>query len=247
MELVQKHIKQDVLDAFLEDRKYEQTIKEEFVRFLVDVLEEEEGEEKEEDYATSVLSFVEEYISYVLIEVQKGFSIAWAKKYADYLVYEGEEKQEEATAIAFEAVSSQDEVLAQKDLLLYANLNNQDQYFVEYFIFLIGMKETIAQPSVINKATLYAQICNEQLASGKTEKFAKYYADLRAEQDLTELACWAEAMEFEHYTQQGKKEEVASRIAYEMSEYIANHCESYEVALMNENVIAHRKEIEQTY
>ena len=88
----------------------------EFVRYLDELLEEEVGPDEVLEDEDEILDFVCTYIEAYTLELEKGYSIDWARQYADHLALEDENDTERAAALAFEAVMMVNPKKANKDL-----------------------------------------------------------------------------------------------------------------------------------
>ena len=186
--LIDKTIPAKQLEAFLAQQTYNDVCKKEFVAKLHQTLQEEEGQENEEGYVLYLLNFIASYISIFEAERKNGYSEAWARKYADHLSFEDENEAEKAVAIAYDYVLESSEETAKQDLQNFIEKNGLDGNFKRHFHFLITMKESHLEPSVINKTKLYAEVYKKQLSEGESVLFANHYADLIASQDVDELA-----------------------------------------------------------
>lgn len=244
-EMIERYIDTKKIKSIALEKNFDDVIMNEYIRFLSCHLQQDHDlghfEEIEEE---SMLSYSNEYIDAFIEERKKGFSAVWSRYFIETL--HGEPNLNAASA-AYYFVEKQDHEQALKDLQLYANNTGRDQLFVKHFSYIIKNGGYNDSPSPEEQAIQYSELFRQQISEGKSELFADKYADLKSLGKYSELGCYAEAIEYENAIQSGLPKQIASIVAMEISDYIANQFHDYADAVTDEIVLSKRLKLTNEY
>lgn len=243
-ELVQKHFGIEKIKDIVNNKDYDEISENEFIRFIDQTLKNEEEDGCDDEDKAGILRYADEYMSIFVWERKRGFSVAWAKEYADKHI---KEEEDNAPAYAYKAARKINSAQALADLRLYAELTNRDELFIKHFAFLIEADVPNPTPSVESQAEEYSRLFKQQIAKGKSEIFANHYSDLMATNDSSEFESYIEAAEYEKAILDGFNHSYSSIFAEKISDYIVNHWNNYEESFNDPLVIMERKRLEKLF
>lgn len=193
-----------------------------------------------EELHTEALNHTKEfYLKKFLHLIKTGHSPDWAN-----LLAGNSETEEDALGETYKAFKEKNVVEAKKQLEIYCtSINREDPLFIEYFIQLLEEGEYY---DAVENSDNYVKAYKKQISAGKSEVFARTYAEAASTGDYTNSYCYAHADAYEKAILQGKSEKYALVYSYKYAEMIANKYPNYsnkeEDILYNED---HQKILEE--
>jgi hypothetical protein len=197
-------IKNIALENNIPEEYYQEFI--ERVNIEIEEMLSEESFYKEE-IKESCIRFGVRYVDKYMEEIKKGHSKKWANIYANSL-----EEHNHAFNDAYTELYKIDTFFAKQEMKTHCKAVNGDEHFERYFLYLMNEGEGANNPD--NQASIYSRTYKEQMANGKSERFAHEYANLMAEDKWTEAGCYSYAKAID--------EGLSGLCAHEISEYYGN-------------------------
>jgi len=230
--VIQKHLNVAAIEKIAQGKKYDTIAYEEFQKFLKKNVIIELRKSLPGTWEASLLERAIEYLDRVEIERKKGFSIDWASEYV-YRCLRNEE--EHAVAYAYNNGHF-------KDLELYVKLTGRDKHFVEYFHFLlIDPGHPVQDTPAVVMADYYSEVYKQQIARGKSPRFARVFAFFMAGYEVPEYECYIAAMEADKICKIIDQDSDLVCYADKISRYIYEHFDCYEDSLGDEQANLIRK------
>ena len=239
--LLEQYFSIEKLKQIAIDKNYDEISFNEFFRLVEYHIKEEIKVGVYEESEENILNYIDAYMSLFLGERKKGFSVDWAKEFAQSIM---DEERKHAAAYAYKASKEINPLQAKTDLELYAQLTNRDEYFVKHFQFLIEVDCPNPNPSVDQQCIVYSDKYKAQIKAGKSDLFADYYADIVACDMWIEFACLVEALEYEKAVLKGHSRSDAIYLATKLRECICYSCDTLEESEDNLSVFEKRQELE---
>ncbi len=221
---------------------------EEFIKCVEKDLQQmtDDGDFSKEEMKENTIGFSVDFINKFDKELQRGHGEEWAKLYAA-----NDDQHKVAFEDAYLKLKSKDPLQAMEELKIHCKSVGGDEPYTNHFIYLIEAGEGTADPGPDELAVIYSKAYNEQQKNGKSALFAHIYSDAVARTSggmfFSELACYAEAAEYEKAIIAGYSKVFAQIYSEEIADYIADNYNSYDEALVDKYYAIKKAELEKKY
>ena len=172
-------------------------------------VEDEDEDERaiDEEEINAIIECSDIYIRSYAIEREKGHCHQWADSIAKSNV--SDENEYWTIHNAYDEI--EDEAEKEKELGIHANALNPDPFFKEIYVYLFKEQDPAPQKS----AEEYIRLYRECISNGKSEIYAKCYAQRIVECGISEEFSELYASKYEECINKGRSEIVAKLIAWE--------------------------------
>lgn len=167
----------------------------------------EEEEQEKELISDDALFFASKYMDKFIEQIRLGHGKEWAHAIAGCMEWD----EEQIINIAYEALESENEELAKKELLHHCRLLGEDEWFEKHYLFLFEAGEGGNNPRETAKE--YSELYKQQIAAGKSEVYAHQYADFMSEGMYVQEYCEKYAYAYDKALSEGKDETYANLFA----------------------------------
>lgn len=163
---------------------------------------------------------IEIYLEKFLKLIENGHSPDWSD-----LLAGNSEMEELALGETYKSFKEKDAEESKKQLAIYCvSIGKDDPLFIEYFIQLFDEMEYY---DAVENSDNYVKAYRKQISAGKSEVFARAYAESSSTGEDSELYCYAQADSFEKAILEARSEKYALAYSYKYAEMIANTYSNY--------------------
>ncbi|WP_282017702.1 hypothetical protein [Salegentibacter mishustinae] len=218
-----KHSDEELKKIFKNKSKSEQHVQyfvKKYKEVYVDVEDGDGFLEEGEILKDAVLKYtLEFYLDKVLSLTKNGHTPEWADHNADHL-----ESEEVAVGEAYMKLKKQDPIAAKKQIGIYCkSLGKNDPLFTEYYTYLLDEHEPY---DAVEYSENYVKAYRKKITEGKSEIFAKAYAETKSTDRYTDFYCTIRAESYEDAINDGKSENYAWIYSDKYGQMIVNHYSS---------------------
>ncbi len=219
-----KHTDKELLDFYRERSGTEEHASYFVNKYAViyrDIMNDPDYLEEGEELHVEALNHTNEfYLKKFLGLIKIGHSPDWAN-----LLAGNSEMEEIALGETFKTSKEIDAEEAKKQLKIFCiSIGKEDPLFIEYFIQLFNEGE---YDNAVENSDNYVRAYKKQIAAGKSEVFARAYAEEASTDEFSDLGCYAYADAFEKAILDGKSEKYALVYSNKYAEMIANKYSNY--------------------
>ena len=219
-----KHTDKELLDFYIDHSGTEEHASYFLNKYSViyqDIMNDPDYLEEGEVLHTEALNHTNEfYLKKFLELIKNGHSPDWAN-----LRSSNSEMEEGALGETYNSFKGKDSEEAKKQLEIYCtSVGKDDPIFIQYFIQLFNEGEYY--DAVVNSDN-YVKAYKKQIAAGKSDVFARTYAESSSTGEYSELFCYAHADAYEKAILEGRSEKYAAVYSYKYAEMIANTYSNY--------------------
>ncbi|MFD0976563.1 hypothetical protein [Salinimicrobium gaetbulicola] len=193
----------EVVHKFNGNREYEQV----FETFLEDFLRDLEysNDIEKDDTPHTLLEVPRDFINHYIKCREEGFGKTWSMTRADLKIMMDDNG---VLFKCYEKVAATNKDQALKDLQVFCKTQKGDEIYTEFLIDRV-INDDYARRPIENLAANYSKIYKQQIDGGKSEIYARKYADLMYGDEYQEIYCEDYAFAYEESLIKGKSEEYA--------------------------------------
>lgn len=201
-----KHSDEELKKIFLKEtgtKKHSEYFIKKYYEIYKDVEDDDGFLEEGEILKDAVLAHtIEFYLNKFELLIQAGHNPEWANQVADH-----SESDEVAVGEAYLNLKKQDLEKARKQLEIYCrSLGKSDPLFLEYYTYLLDEHEP---HDAVEYSENYVRAYRKKIVEGKSEIFAKVYAEFMSYNDRSKNWCHVQAEAYERAINEGKSDNYA--------------------------------------